>query len=470
MKIEQIYTSCLAQGAYYIESKGEVAIIDPLRETQHYIDKATANKATIKYIFETHIHADFVSGHVDLAKKTGATIVFGPNANTTFDCHNATDNEEFKIGDLTIKVLHTPGHTLESVTYLLIDENGQNRAVFTGDTLFLGDVGRPDLAVKSDLTEKDLAGMLYTSLRSKIMTLDDAVVVYPAHGAGSACGKNLSKETVGTIGDQKKTNYALRSDMTKDEFIKEVLDGISAPPQYFAKNAKLNQTGYSELEAVLSNGNTPLSVDAFEQIALTKEVLILDVRTQQDFIKNHIPGSIFIGLNGSFAPWVGALISDINQPILLVVPEGKSEEAVTRLARVGYDHSMGYLEGGIEAWMASGKETDQITSISAEEFSVKIKEFKHQVLDVRKDGEYTSMHLKGDLVQHFALDYINQQMDQIDANKTYHIYCAGGYRSVIAASILKARGYHKIIDISGGFAALKKTDVPMSEFVCPTTL
>jgi len=470
MKIEQIYTSCLAQGAYYIESKGEVAIIDPLRETQHYIDKATANKATIKYIFETHIHADFVSGHVDLAKKTGATIVFGPNANTTFDCHNATDNEEFKIGDLTIKVIHTPGHTLESVTYLLIDENGQNRAVFTGDTLFLGDVGRPDLAVKSDLTEKDLAGMLYTSLRSKIMTLDDAVVVYPAHGAGSACGKNLSKETVGTIGDQKKTNYALRSDMTKDEFIKEVLDGISAPPQYFAKNAKLNQTGYSELEAVLSNGNTPLSVDAFEQIALTKEVLILDVRTQQDFIKNHIPGSIFIGLNGGFAPWVGALITNIQQPILLVVPEGASEEAITRLARVGYDNTLGYLEGGINAWMASGKETDQITSISAEEFSVKIKEFKHQVLDVRKDGEYTSMHLKGDLVQHFALDYINQQMDQIDANKTYHIYCAGGYRSVIAASILKARGYHKIIDISGGFAALKKTDVPMSEFVCPTTL
>jgi len=470
MKIEQIYTSCLAQGAYYIESKGEVAIIDPLRETQHYIDKATANKATIKYIFETHIHADFVSGHVDLAKKTGATIVFGPNANTTFDCHNATDNEEFKIGDLTIKVLHTPGHTLESVTYLLIDENGQNRAVFTGDTLFLGDVGRPDLAVKSDLTEKDLAGMLYTSLRSKIMTLDDAVVVYPAHGAGSACGKNLSKETVGTIGDQKKTNYALRSDMTKDEFIKEVLDGISAPPQYFAKNAKLNQTGYSELEAVLSNGNTPLSVDAFEQIALTKEVLILDVRTQQDFIKNHIPGSIFIGLNGSFAPWVGALISDINQPILLVVPEGKSEEAVTRLARVGYDHSMGYLEGGIEAWKAAGKEVENLTSISAEDYYKKSEKETLCVLDVRKDGEYTSMHLKGDLVQHFALDYINQQMDQIDANKTYHIHCAGGYRSVIAASILKARGYHKIIDISGGFAALKKTDVPMSEFVCPTTL
>lgn len=470
MKIEQIYTSCLAQGAYYIESNGEVAIIDPLRETQHYIDKATANKATIKYIFETHIHADFVSGHVDLAKKTGATIVFGPNANTAFDCHNATDNEEFKIGALTIKVLHTPGHTLESVTYLLIDENGQNHAVFTGDTLFLGDVGRPDLAVKSELTEKDLAGMLYQSLRTKIMTLDDSIIVYPAHGAGSACGKNLSKETVGTIGDQKNTNYALRSDMTKDEFIKEVLNGISAPPQYFAKNAKLNQTGYSELEAVLSNGDTPLSADAFEQRAQTKEALILDVRTQQDFVKNHIPGSIFIGLNGGFAPWVGALITNIKQPILLVVPEGKSEEAVTRLARVGYDNTLGYLEGGIEAWIASEKTTDRIQSISAEAFAVQTKKETLPILDVRKEGEFASMHLKLDGVQHFALDYINHQMDQIDANKTYYVHCAGGYRSVIAASILKARGFHNLVDIDGGFAALKKTSISMSEFVCPSTL
>jgi hydroxyacylglutathione hydrolase len=470
MKIEQIYTSCLAQGAYYIESNGEVAIIDPLRETQQYVDKATADNAKIKFIFETHIHADFVSGHVDLAKKTAATIVFGPNAKTTFNCYNATDNEEFKIGDITIKVLHTPGHTLESVTYLLIDESGKNHAVFTGDTLFLGDVGRPDLAVKSDLTEKDLAGMLFQSLRTKIMTLDDSVIVYPAHGAGSACGKNLSKETVGTIGDQKNTNYALRSDMTKDEFVKEVLDGISPPPQYFAKNAKLNQTGYSTLDQVLSNGDTPLSPEAFEQLAKSEEALILDVRTQQDFIKNHIPGAIFIGLNGGFAPLVGALISDINQPILLVVPQGKSEEAVTRLARVGYDNTLGYLKGGVEAWIASGKTTDQITSISAEEFSAKIKEDKLHVLDVRKDGEYNSMHLKMEDLQHFALDYINQQMDQIDAKKTYYIHCAGGYRSVIAASILKARGFHKIIDISGGFAALKKTDASMSEFVCPSTL
>ncbi|MDA9126546.1 MBL fold metallo-hydrolase [Flavobacteriaceae bacterium] len=470
MKIEQIYTSCLAQGAYYIESNGEVAIIDPLRETQQYVDKATANNAKIKFIFETHIHADFVSGHVDLAKKTGATIVFGPNTKTTFNCYNASDNEAFKIGDITIKVLHTPGHTLESVTYLLMDETGKNHAVFTGDTLFLGDVGRPDLAVKSDLTEKDLAEMLYKSLRTKIMTLDDSVIVYPAHGAGSACGKNLSKETVGTIGDQKNTNYALRSDMTKDEFVNEVLDGISAPPQYFAKNAKMNQNGYSDLDQVLSNGDIPLSVEAFEQLAKSEEALILDVRTQQDFVKNHISGAVFIGLNGRFAPWVGALISDINQPILLVVPEGKSEEAVTRLARVGYDNTLGYLEGGIQAWTASGKSTDQITSISAEEFSVKTKEDKLHVLDVRKDGEYNSMHLKMADLQHFALDYINHQMDQINAHKTYYIHCAGGYRSVIAASILKARGFHKIVDIAGGFAALKKTNVSISEFVCPSTL
>ena len=470
MKIEQIYTNCLAQGAYYIESNGEVAIIDPLRETQQYIDKATADNATIKYIFETHIHADFVSGHVDLAKKTGATIVFGPNANTTFNCHNASDNEAFKVGNITIKVLHTPGHTLESVTYLLIDENDKNHAVFTGDTLFLGDVGRPDLAIKSDLTEKDLAGLLYQSLRTKIMTLDDSVIVYPAHGAGSACGKNLSKETVGTIGDQKNTNYALRSDMTKDEFVSEVLEGISPPPQYFEKNAKMNQSGYSDLDQVLSTGDKPLSADTFETLSKTNEALILDVRTQQDFVKTHIPGSIFIGLNGGFAPWVGALISDINQPILLVVPEGKSKEAVTRLARVGYDNTLGYLEGGMDAWITSGKETDHIVSISANEFSEKSKSDTLAVLDVRKDGEYASMHLEIDTVQHFALDYINRQMDQITSHKTYHIHCAGGYRSVIAASILKTRGFHNIIDIAGGFAALKKTNLAMSEFVCPSTL
>ena len=470
MTVEQIYTNCLAQGAYYIESNGEAAIIDPLREPQPYIEKAKQNGAKIKYIFETHIHADFVSGHVDLAKQTGATIVFGPNTNTTFKSYKASDNEEFKIGEITLKVLHTPGHTLESVTYLLIDEYGKNHAVFTGDTLFLGDVGRPDLAIKSDLTEQDLAGMLFDSLRTKIMTLNDDVIVYPAHGAGSACGKNLSKETVGTIGNQKQTNYALRSEMTKDEFVEEVLRGIAPPPQYFSKNALLNKTGYPQLDQVLASGNTPLSVSLFEELVANKDTLVLDVRTQQEFVKNHIPGSIFIGLNGGFAPWVGALIKDITQPILLVVPEGRSEEAVTRLARVGYDNTLGYLNGGIEAWVKAGKTTDQIKSLTASEFESLAQDKALNILDVRKDGEFASMHLNINGVQHVALDYINAQMDQINRDTTYHIHCAGGYRSVIAASILKSRGFHNVVDIAGGFAALKKTQLCMTHYVCPTTL
>jgi glyoxylase-like metal-dependent hydrolase (beta-lactamase superfamily II)/rhodanese-related sulfurtransferase len=470
MKIEQIYTKCLAQGAYYIESNGEAAIIDPLRETQQYIDKANANNASIKYVFETHIHADFVSGHLDLAKKTGATIVYGPNANTAFECYNAADNEIFKIGNISIKALHTPGHTLESVSYLLRDKEGKNHAVFTGDTLFIGDVGRPDLAIKSDLTEKDLAGMLFKSLRTKIMPLDDAVIIYPAHGAGSACGKNLSKETVGTIGDQKNTNYALRSNMTKEEFVNEVLEGISPPPQYFSKNAKMNQAGYSELEDVLASGNKPLSVAEFETLAAANETLVLDVRTQKEFIKNHIPGALFIGLNGGFAPWVGALISDIKQPILLVVPEGKSEEAVTRLARVGYDHSIGYLKGGIEAWIAAGKQTDQLTSISSTEFEKQTTKKQLLVLDVRKEDEYKSKHLNLEHLKHLPLDQINHKMNQIEAQKTYYIHCAGGYRSVIAASILKANGFHNIIDIAGGFAAIKKTQLNLTESECSSSL
>ena len=470
MKIEQIYTSCLAQGAYYIESNGEVAIIDPLRETQQYVDKAKANNAVIKFVFETHIHADFVSGHLDLAKKTGATIVYGPNANTVFDCYNASDNEEFKIGNITLKALHTPGHTLESVTYLLIDKNGKNHAIFTGDTLFLGDVGRPDLAIKSDLTEKDLAGMLFKSLRTKIMPLDDSIVVYPAHGAGSACGKNLSKETVGTVGNQKKTNYALRANMTKDEFVKEVLNGIGKAPQYFSKNAKLNQSGYSELDEVLEKSNTPLSVSEFESLTADTNTLVLDVRTQKDFIESHIPGSLFIGLNGEFAPWVGALISNIKHPMALVVPEGKSEEAITRLARVGYDSAIGYLKGGMEAWIAAGKTSDQLTSISSSEFEQRTKKEVLSVLDVRKEGEYDTMHLKLDGLQHLSLDQINHRLDQIDTKKTYYIHCAGGYRSVIAASILKANGFHNVINISGGFAAIKKTDLSLSESKCPSTL
>jgi len=468
MNIEQLYTGCLAQGAYYIESEGEVAIIDPLRETQQYIDKAKANNAKIKYILETHFHADFVSGHVDLAKKTGATIVFGPGATTEYDIHSAKDGEELQLGKLTIKVLHTPGHTLESVTYLLKDENGKDHAIFSGDTLFLGDVGRPDLAIKSDLTKEDLAEMLYDSLRNKIMPLGDDVIVYPAHGAGSACGKNLSKETVGILGEQKKTNYALRADMTKAEFVAEVLDGIAPPPQYFAKNAMMNKNGYDAFETILKTGDTPLSPEEFEALANHESALVLDVRSQADFVKAHIPNSIFIGLNGQFAPWVGALITDLKQPIVLVVPEGKSAEAVTRLSRVGYDNTLGYLEGGLETWKASGRDIETLESISAEAFAKRVKDGGVNILDVRKDGEYQSKHLED--AQHFALDYINENMNQVDQTKTYHVHCAGGYRSVIAASILKARGFTNLVDIAGGFAAIKNTDLPMTDFVCPSEL
>jgi glyoxylase-like metal-dependent hydrolase (beta-lactamase superfamily II)/rhodanese-related sulfurtransferase len=468
MKIEQLYTGCLAQGAYYIESDGEVAIIDPLREIQQYIDKAETNNAKIKYILETHFHADFVSGHVDLAKKTGATIVFGPSATTEYDIHSAKDGEELKVGKVTLKVLHTPGHTLESVTYLLRDENGKDHAIFSGDTLFLGDVGRPDLAIKSDLTKEDLAVMLFDSLRNKIMPLADGVIVYPAHGAGSACGKNLSKETVGVLGEQKRTNYALRADMTKAEFVKEVLDGIAPPPQYFAKNAMMNKMGYDAFETVLKTGDTPLSPENFEALANHKSALVLDVRPQADFIKSHIPNSIFIGLNGAFAPWVGALITDIKQPIILVVPEGQSEETVTRLSRVGYDNTLGYLEGGMGAWIAAGKDIETLESISAETFENKVKSGRVNILDVRKDGEYTSSHLEN--AQHFALDFINENMSEISKDKTYHIHCAGGYRSVIAASILKSRGFNNLVDVAGGFGAIKNTGLTTTDFVCPSTL
>lgn len=470
MKIEQIYTGCLAQGAYYIESNGEVAIIDPLRETQQYVDKAKKEDAIIKYIFETHFHADFVSGHIDLAEKTGATIIYGPNAETEYDIYSAKDNEEFKLGNITIKVLHTPGHTLESSTYLLIDENGKEHAIFSGDTLFLGDVGRPDLAIKSDLTKEDLAGMLYDSLRNKIMPLPDDVIVYPAHGAGSACGKNLSKDTVGILGEQKKTNYALRADMSKEEFIKEVLDGILPPPQYFEKNAMMNKAGYDSFETVLKKGDTPLSPEEFDFLANSEDALVLDVRNEKEFLKEHIPNSIFIGLHGSFAPWVGALITDLKQAILLVAPEGKEKETVTRLSRVGYDNTLGYLNGGLKAWKESGRETDFIESISAETFEDHAKNEELNVLDVRKEGEYKSEHLKGENVKHFPLDFINDNMNEVDPKEEYYVHCAGGYRSAIAASILKARGFNKLVDIKGGFGAIKNTDLPVTDYVCPSNL
>jgi len=470
MKIEQIYTGCLAQGAYYIESDGEVAIIDPLRETQQYVDKASNENAKIKYIFETHFHADFVSGHVDLAKKTGAKIIFGPGAETNYEIHSAKDNEEFKLGNIIIKVLHTPGHTLESSTFLLIDENGKEHAIFSGDTLFLGDVGRPDLAIKSDLTKEDLAGMLYDSLRNKIIPLPDDVIVYPAHGAGSACGKNLSKETVGVLGEQKNTNYALKSDMTKEEFVKEVLDGIAPPPQYFAKNAMMNKSGYDAFDTVLKKGNNPLSPEEFETLANLEDALVLDVRHEKEFIKGHIPNSIFIGIHGGFAPWVGALITDLKQPILLVTPEGREKETVTRLSRVGYDNTLGYLKDGMASWISAGKDIETIESISSDEFSNHFNNETINVLDVRKDGEYKSEYLEGNNIQHFALDYINENMHNIDKNNTYYVHCAGGYRSVIAVSILKARGFNHLIDVAGGFAAIKQSDLPTTNFVCPSTL
>ena len=465
MIVEQLYTKCLAEAAYYIESKGEVAVIDPLRETAPYIEMAQANGAKIKYIFETHFHADFVSGHIDLAKKTGAAIVYGPTAVTGFDAIIAEDNQEFNIGDVTLKVLHTPGHTPESVTYLLIDENGKETAIFTGDTLFLGDVGRPDLAIKSDLTQDDLAGMLFDSLRNKIMPLHDEITVYPAHGAGSACGKNMSSETVGTLGEQKKSNYALRADMTKEEFIKEVTTDIPPPPQYFPKNAQLNQQGYDSFDDVLKQGNTPLSLEEFNQ-AVKDGALILDVRTQADFIKGFIPNSLFIGLNGTFAMWVGALVTDIHQKIVLVVPEGQEEEAVTRLSRVGYDNTIGYLKGGTETYAKSGNKLNTITSISADALAEVANDAT--IIDVRKPGEYSSEHVVD--AENLPLDFLEDNYDKLDKNTEYHIHCAGGYRSVIAISMLMQQGFTKLIDVAGGYGAIKNTGIEKTNFVCPTTL
>lgn len=470
MKVEQIYTGCLAQGAYYIESEGEAVIIDPLRESQPYLEKLKANNVRLKYIFETHFHADFVSGHLDLAKKTGAQIVYGPLAETNYDFYSARDGEELQVGNLSFKVLHTPGHTMESSTYLLRDKEGRDYAIFTGDTLFLGDVGRPDLAIKQGtLTKEDLAALLYDSLRNKIMPLSYKVIIYPGHGAGSACGKNLSSETYGYLGDQKKLNYALREDMSKEEFVRELTAGLTPPPQYFAKNALMNKQGYESFDEVLAKGEVSLSPEEFLEIAEQKEALILDVRSEEDFTKKHIPGSIFIGLNGSFAPWVGALIPDIKQAILLVTSEGQASEAVTRLARVGYDNTLGYLEGGIKSWEKAGNETDSIWSISAEEYG-KLFRSKHEgtTLDVRRPTEYLSESL--DHAVNFPLDYINNNMDKLPTEQQLYLHCAGGYRSVIAASILKARGFHKLINISGGWKALTVTDIPKSDFTCPTKM
>ena len=469
MEVKQIYTGCLAQGAYYIESNGEAAIVDPLREVQPYIDLANERGATIKYVLETHFHADFVSGHLTLSEKTGAPIVFGPNAAPDFDTHMATDGERLTLGDVEIEVLHTPGHTMESTTYLLRNEDGNPHAMFTGDTLFLGDVGRPDLAQKSELTIEDLAGHLYDSLRNKLMTLPDDTIVYPGHGAGSACGKNMSKETVGTLGDQKANNYALRADMTKEEFVKEVTDGLLPPPGYFPMNVALNKRGYDSIDRVMERGTQALSPEAFEAAANETEAVMLDIRSTAEFVERHIPRSTFIGLAGGFAPWVGAMIVDVKQPILLVANDDQIEEAITRLSRVGFDNVLGYLEGGLDAWVKAGKDTDDIQTVDAEAFaSVLNATPEAKVVDVRKDGEYQSEHVENAI--HASLEYLANNMHLIPKDEPFYLHCAGGYRSLIAHSMLKARGYHNAIDVLGGFNAIRATDAPCTEYVCPSTL
>ena len=451
MKIEQIYTGCLSQGAYYLESNGEVAIIDPLRDVGYYIETANKNNARIKYIFETHFHADFVSGHVTLAEKTGASIIYGPNAITNFHSHVAQDGEEFKLGDVKITLIHTPGHTMESSCYLLTDKEGKDIAIFTGDTLFLGDVGRPDLAQKSDhLTAEDLAGYSFESLRNKIMPLNDDIVIYPAHGAGSACGKKMSKKTFDSLGNQKKTNYALREDMTKKEFIKEVLEGLNPPPEYFPSNVKLNKEGYEPLDKILSRSINELTVIDFKKNV--NGSLMLDVRSIEEFAKAHIPGSIFIGLDGGFAPWVGELIKDINHPIVIISPAGREEEAITRLSRLGFDNSKGYLKGGINAWIDSGNEVDSVESINKNEFEKLFVDENTKIFDVRNESEFNSEHVVG--ACNIPLNKLNANLEKINSNGVNYIHCAGGYRSMIASSILKARGIHNFIDIKGGYSAI----------------
>ncbi|MEZ4806683.1 MAG: MBL fold metallo-hydrolase [Flavobacteriales bacterium] len=468
MKVEQIYTGCLAQGAYYIESNGEAAIIDPLRETAPYLERAEKNGARIKYVLETHFHADFVSGHLDLGRKAGAKIVYGPNASPAFEAYIAADGEELKLGKVTIKVLHTPGHTMESTCYLLLDENGVPHSIFTGDTLFIGDVGRPDLAQKAgSITQEDLAGYLYDSLHQKIMTLPDDVIVYPAHGAGSACGKNMSKETSDTLGNQKKVNYALKAG-SKEQFIKEVTDGLLPPPAYFPQNVAMNKGVIPSVDALKETSLRALAPDQFELVAETEGALVLDTRGAQTFKDGFIPRSINIGIKGDFAPWVGAMIPDVKQPLLLVTDEGMEDEVVTRLARVGYDNVFGYLKGGVDAWRNAGRELDTIERISAAEFAKRFHGAKLHVVDVRKDGEYNAEHVDGAV--HASLQYINENLAAFSKEVTNYVHCAGGYRSMIAASLLKARGYHDLVEIEGGFNAIKGTNVPVTDFVCPTTV
>ena len=465
MKVEQIYTSCLAQGSYYIESNGEAVVIDPLREVGTYISMAADRGAKIKYVFETHFHADFVSGHLTLAQQTGADIVFGPTAKPDFNCLVAEDNQEFKVGDVTIKLLHTPGHTMESSSYLLIDENGKEVSLFSGDTLFLGDVGRPDLAQKSDLTQEDLAGMLFDSLRTRIMTLPDEVIVYPGHGAGSACGKNMSKETIGSIGYEKVNNYALRADMTKQEFIQEVTEGILPPPAYFPENVTLNKLGYNPENDSIDKANIALSVEEFKTKSTQAGVIILDVRSAADFVKGFIPNSIFIGIDGGFAPWVGTIIKQVATPILLVCDKGRLEEVATRLSRVGFDNVLGHLNGGVQVWEQDDLAT--ISSISANAFDeIYQADNVIDIIDVRKEAEYKNRHIISAVFNPLS----DLENDKLNSTAENFVHCAGGYRSVIACSLLKREGIHNVTNIEGGFGAIKKTDLPLSEEVCPSTL
>lgn len=471
MKVEQIYTGCIAHAAYYIENNGEAAIFDPLREVQPYIDRAAKDKAKIKYVFETHFHADFVSGHLDLAKKTGAHIVFGPTAKPGYEAITATDDQLFKIGKYQVKVIYTPGHTMESTTYLLIDETGKEHGIITGDTLFIGDVGRPDLAqhVIADLTEEKLAGHLFDSLRNKIMPLSDDLIVYPNHGAGSACGKNMSKETTDTLGHQKQVNYALNPKLSREQFIKEILTGLVPPPGYFPQNVLLNIKGYESLDKILERGAKALSVTDFESIANQKQALVIDTRSAGDFVKGFIPNSIFIGIDGNFATWVGTLISDIKQPILIVADKGREEEVITRLARVGYDNAMGYLSGGFSAWKDVGKEVDTMLCVSSDELSEILHKQEVNILDVRKASEYNSEHVMNTI--NCPLDFINDNMQNLDRNAKHYVHCASGYRSVIFISILQARGFRNLVNITGGFKALKESGLfKLSDYTCPATL
>lgn len=469
MKVEQIYTGCIAHAAYYIQSNGEAAIFDPLREVVPYINKAEADHSKIKYVFETHFHADFVSGHLDLAKKTGAQIVYGPTAKPGFEAIVATDNQEFKVGDVTIRAIHTPGHTMESTCYLIIDENGQEHGIITGDTLFIGDVGRPDLAqhVIADLTQEKLAAHLFDSLRNKIMPLSDELIVYPNHGAGSACGKKMSKETTDTLGNQKKTNYALRPDMSKEEFINELLTGLTAPPGYFPKNVLMNIQGYDSIDTVMERGNKALTVDEFEFVANESGALVLDTRDAEQFAKGFIPNSINIGIDGNFAMWVGELIPDIEQPILLVTEIGREEEAIIRLSRVGYDHAIGFLKGGFESWKKANKEVDKVTRIDAADLE-KAFELHPNIIDVRKKSEFDSEHVV--TATNIPLNQLAGMIAEFPKDEPFTLHCAGGYRSMIAASMLKARGYDNFVDVRGGMTAIKQTAIPVTEYVCPTTL